>query len=79
MLRSFSRQRLSNHNPCSESLFRTVKYRPDASTRCWRRAGKVWINKPPIEAEPILAPPLIQAARVAAKECHFSWQRGRMA
>jgi hypothetical protein len=41
--------------------------------------GKVWINKPPIEAEPILAPPLIQAARVAAKECHFSWQRGRMA
>jgi len=29
VLRSFSRQRVSNDNPYSESLFRTVKYRPD--------------------------------------------------
>jgi len=29
VLRSFSRPRLSNGNPNSESLFRTVKYRPD--------------------------------------------------
>ena len=33
MLRSFSRPRVSNDNPCSESLFRTVKYRPDYSSR----------------------------------------------
>jgi putative transposase len=29
VLRSFSRQRVSNDNPYSESLFRTAKYRPD--------------------------------------------------
>jgi putative transposase len=29
VLRSFSRPRVSNDNPYSESLFRTVKYRPD--------------------------------------------------
>ena len=29
MLRSFSRSRVSNDNPYSESLFRTIKYRPD--------------------------------------------------
>ena len=29
VLRSFSRPRVSNENPYSESLFRTVKYRPD--------------------------------------------------
>jgi hypothetical protein len=29
MLRSFSRPRVSNDNPYSESLFRTAKYRPD--------------------------------------------------
>ena len=29
VLRSLSRQRVSNDNPSSESLFRTVKYRPD--------------------------------------------------
>jgi len=29
ILRSFSRPRVSNDNPYSESLFRTVKYRPD--------------------------------------------------
>jgi transposase InsO family protein len=28
VLRSFSRPRVSNDNPYSESLFRTVKYRP---------------------------------------------------
>ena len=136
VLRSFSRPRVSNDNPYSESLFRTVKYRPDypnrpfackaeacewvaafvdwynhrhrhsgikfvtphqrhsgaakaicqqraevyekarlanptrwsRSTRCWRQPVKVWINKPPEEPEPIVALPLIQAARVAAKE-----------
>ena len=29
VLRSFSRPRVSNDNPYSESLFRTVKYRPE--------------------------------------------------
>ncbi|CAK6686559.1 integrase core domain-containing protein [Synechococcus sp. BA-124 BA4] len=29
VLRSFSRPRVSNDNPFPESLFRTVKYRPD--------------------------------------------------
>jgi len=29
VLRSFSRPRVSNDNPYSESLYRTVKYRPD--------------------------------------------------
>ena len=29
VLRSFSRPRVSNNNPYSESLFRTAKYRPD--------------------------------------------------
>lgn len=29
VLRSFSRPRVSNDNPYSESLFRTLKYRPD--------------------------------------------------
>ncbi len=33
MLRSFSRPRVSNDNPYSESLFRTVKYRPDCPNR----------------------------------------------
>jgi putative transposase len=33
VLRSFSRPRVSNDNPCSESLFRTVKYRPDYPSR----------------------------------------------
>ena len=33
VLRSFSRQRVSNDNPYSESLFRTVKYRPDYPSR----------------------------------------------
>jgi len=33
VLRSFSRPRVSNANPYSESLFRTVKYRPDYPRR----------------------------------------------
>ena len=37
VLRSFSRPRVSNDNPYSESLFRTVKYRPDYTPRPFRR------------------------------------------
>jgi len=33
VLRSFSRPRVSNDNPYSETLFRTVKYRPDYPSR----------------------------------------------
>ncbi len=33
VLRSFSRPRVSNDNPYSESLFRTVKYRPNYPNR----------------------------------------------
>ena len=33
VLRSFSRPRVSNDNPYSESLFRTAKYRPDYQSR----------------------------------------------
>ena len=33
VLRSFSRPRVSNDNPYSESLFRTAKYRPDYPNR----------------------------------------------
>ena len=33
VLRSFSRPRVSNDNPYSESLFRTLKYRPDDPRR----------------------------------------------
>jgi transposase InsO family protein len=36
VLRSFSRPRVSNDNPYSESLFRTVKYRPDYPNRPFR-------------------------------------------
>jgi len=36
VLRSFSRPRVSNDNPYSESLFRTVKYRPDYPRRPFR-------------------------------------------
>ena len=35
VLRSFSRPRVSNDNPYSESLFRTVKYRPDYPRRAF--------------------------------------------
>jgi len=40
VLRSFSRPRVSNDNPYSESLFRTTKYRPDYS----RRPFADWYN-----------------------------------
>ena len=33
VLRSFSRPRISNDNPYSESRFRTAKYRPDNTRR----------------------------------------------
>jgi len=36
VLRSFSRPRVSNDNPYSESLFRTVKYRPNYPNRPFR-------------------------------------------
>jgi transposase InsO family protein len=36
VLRSFSRPRVSNDNPYSEALFRTVKYRPDYPRRPFR-------------------------------------------
>ena len=36
VLRSFPRPRVSNDNPFSESLFRTVKYRPDYPRRPFR-------------------------------------------
>ena len=36
VLRSFSRPRVSNDNPYSESLFRTAKYRPDYPRRPFR-------------------------------------------
>jgi putative transposase len=36
VLRSFSRPRVSNDNPYSESLFRTIKYRPDYPRRPFR-------------------------------------------
>ncbi len=35
VLRSFSRPRVSNDNPYSESLFRTAKYRPDYPSRAF--------------------------------------------
>jgi transposase InsO family protein len=53
VLRSFSRPRVSNDNPFSEALFRTVKYRPDYPNRpfasneeaCeWVRTFVDWYN-----------------------------------
>jgi transposase InsO family protein len=45
MLRSFSRPRVSNDNPYSESLFRTVKYRPDYPRRPFQSVEEacVWV------------------------------------
>jgi len=40
VLRCFSRPRISNDNPYSESLFHTLKYRPDyprGHSRAWQR------------------------------------------
>ena len=39
VLRSFSRPRVSNDNPYSESLFRTVKFRPDYPKPAVRQQG----------------------------------------
>ena len=45
VLRSFSRPRVSNDNPYSESLFRTVKYRPDYPRRSFRSQAEAcaWV------------------------------------
>jgi hypothetical protein len=53
VLRSFSRPRVSTDNPYSESLFRTVKYRPEYPSRpfaskdvacAWAAAFVDWYN-----------------------------------
>ena len=45
VLRSFSRPRVSNDNPYSESLFRTAKYRPDYPRRPFARVEEacLWV------------------------------------
>ncbi len=44
VLRSFSRPRVSNDNPYSESLFKTAKYRPDYPSRPFASAeGCLWV------------------------------------
>jgi len=45
VLRSFSRPRVSNDNPYSESLFRTLKYRPDYPSRPFGSKGEAcaWV------------------------------------
>jgi hypothetical protein len=45
VLRSFSRPRVSNDNPYSESLFRTAKYRPDYPRRPFTSAEEacLWV------------------------------------
>jgi len=45
VLRSFSRPRVSNDNPYSESLFRTVKYRPGYPSRPFSSKAKAceWV------------------------------------
>ena len=45
VLRSFSRPRVSNDNPYSESLFRTAKYRPDYPSRPFtsKEAACQWV------------------------------------
>jgi transposase InsO family protein len=45
VLRSFSRPRVSNDNPYSESLFRTIKYRPDYPRRPFRSKDEacLWV------------------------------------
>ena len=46
VLRSFSRPRVSNDNPYSESLFRTVKYRPNYPNRPFRSKEEAcqWVS-----------------------------------
>ena len=60
VLRSFSRPRVSNDNPDSESLFRTVKYRPDYPSRSfaskdeaceWVGGGLCVLVQPPAPAQ----------------------------
>lgn len=45
VLRSFSRPRVSNDNPYSESMFRTVKYRPDYPRKPFTSKGQAcqWV------------------------------------
>ena len=45
VVRSFSRRRVSNDNPYSESLFRTAKYRPDCPRGPFRskKAACEWV------------------------------------
>lgn len=42
VLRSFSRPRVSNDNPYSESLYRTVKYRPDYPRKPFRSVEEAY-------------------------------------
>ena len=46
VLRSFSRPRVSNDNPYSESLFRTVKYRPNYPSRPFgnKEQACLWVS-----------------------------------
>ena len=46
VLRSFSRPSVSNDNPYSESLFRTVKYRPNYPNRPFRSKEEAceWVS-----------------------------------
>jgi putative transposase len=46
VLRTFSRPRVSNDNPYSESLFRTAKYRPDYPSRPFtsKEAACQWVT-----------------------------------
>ena len=45
VLRTFSRPRVSNDNPYSDSLFRTPKYRPDCPRRPFANKGEAcqWV------------------------------------
>jgi putative transposase len=42
MLRSFTRPRVSNDNPYSESMFRTIKYRSDYPSRPFSSKAQAW-------------------------------------
>ena len=46
VLRSLSRPRLNNDNPFSESLFHTVKYRPDYPRRPFQSVEEacLWVS-----------------------------------
>ena len=67
VLRSFSRPRVSNDNPYSESLFRTLKYRPDNPSRPFA-SSEPRSTRPParqIQAAGAWAP----AAGIKPKKC----------